>query len=731
MTIRDLVVKFGFDVDKNSKKETEDSIRGIKNLAKDLLGKVAVVFSVAKLSSFAKDCVQAASDVEEMQNKFDVVFDGITDDVEKWADEFSKSVGRNKNTIKGYLADQQNLLVGFGMTREAGAKLSEEMTSLALDLASFANTDETVAVNAMTKAVMGESEAAKTLGAVLNDSTREAAMMKMGLSGTYNSLDQLTKMQVNYNAILMQSPDAVGDCVRSIDSYEARTRQLNSSIAEFKEFIGGKLLPVFAVFISWLNIGVQYFTKFAKAILGATDEDNRLLKMFQRIQALLKIMQPAFERFAQGAQRGIKSLADRLGGMENLMKLVAVVAGAFILAMNWSKIIGMASGFMKMLSGIGKLFSAGNLKIMAIVAVIVVLALIVEDFINFLQGNDSVIGTLFDRIGIGADNARNAIFEVFGKIKNFLEEHSEEIRGMFEAVWGAITQIIQAAAKIIGAVFLAIMTVAVSIFGALVQFWEQWGDTISEFFSLTFGTIISVVTQFADMISALFSGDIKGAFEAFIGIVDTLHNFIQQAFQLILSIILTIIGNIVDGVKQKGAEIRDKLMEAINSGIEYIKSLPAEALQWGADIIDGIAKGITGSIGKITGAVSGIGDRIKSFLHFSVPDEGPLRDYESWMPDFMSGLAGGIEDNQDTVLNKVRGLAGGIRAIMASATAKVSTTRAGTMNSRSSSVTQNVNIENSYSGGSSETQRNVSKAMKKSAVDATTQMARGLAYARG
>ena len=43
------------------------------------------------------------------------------------------------------------------------------MTSLALDIASFANQDEDVAVNAMTKAVMGESEAAKTLGAVLND----------------------------------------------------------------------------------------------------------------------------------------------------------------------------------------------------------------------------------------------------------------------------------------------------------------------------------------------------------------------------------------------------------------------------------------------------------------------------------------------------------------------------------------------------------------------------------
>lgn len=57
------------------------------------------------------------------------------------------------------------------------------------------------------------------------------------------------------------------------------------------------------------------------------------------------------------------------------MKLLAIVAAAFILVMNWSKIIGMASGFMKMLSGIGKLFSAANLKIMAIVAVVVVLAL--------------------------------------------------------------------------------------------------------------------------------------------------------------------------------------------------------------------------------------------------------------------------------------------------------------------------------------------------------------------
>ena len=56
MTIRDISVAFGFDVDRASQQQAENSIKGIKNMATKLLGKIAVVFSVAKLTSFAKDC---------------------------------------------------------------------------------------------------------------------------------------------------------------------------------------------------------------------------------------------------------------------------------------------------------------------------------------------------------------------------------------------------------------------------------------------------------------------------------------------------------------------------------------------------------------------------------------------------------------------------------------------------------------------------------------------------
>ena len=91
--------------------------------------------------------------------------------------------------------------------------------------------------------------------------------------------------------------------------------------------------------------------------------------------------------------------------------------------------------------------------------------------------------------------------------------------------------------------------------------------------------------------------------------------------------------------------------------MNFIKNLASSAFSWGADIINGIVNGIKSCIGKVKDAVCSVADTIKSFLHFSVPDEGPLTEYESWMPDFLSGLAKGIEKSKGMVKDAVSGLA--------------------------------------------------------------------------
>ena len=79
--------------------------------------------------------------------------------------------------------------------------------------------------------------------------------------------------------------------------------------------------------------------------------------------------------------------------------------------------------------------------------------------------------------------------------------------------------------------------------------------------------------------------------------------------------------------------------------------------RWGADIINGIVNGIWSCIGAVANAVTDVANTIRSHLHFSVPDEGPLTDFESWMPEFMSGLAEGIEKSRGMVKAAVNSVA--------------------------------------------------------------------------
>ena len=124
-----------------------------------------------------------------------------------------------------------------------------------------------------------------------------------------------------------------------------------------------------------------------------------------------------------------------------------------------------------------------------------------------------------------------------------------------------------------------------------------------------------------------------------------LKNSAVQAFQ-----------NLVSGIRNALSSLGNVVRNGFQSAISFITSLPSRALQWGADFINGIARGIRNAIGNVTSAVSSVANKIRSFLHFSVPDEGPLTEYESWMPDFMEGLAKGIEKSKSVVTDAIAGV---------------------------------------------------------------------------
>lgn len=724
MTIRDIGILFGYKVDQASEQKVEGSIKSLKSMASKVLGAVGITLSVAGIKSAIDGCVEVASSIGEMQNKFDVVFGDMRNEVDKWAQEYSDAIGRNKNDIKTYLADQQNLLVGFGMTRQAGAEMAEQMTSLALDLASFGNIDETASVNAMTKAVMGESEAAKTLGAVLNDSTRAQAMATLGLKGTYDKLDQLTKMQVNYQAILQQSPDAIGDCQRSLDSYESTKKRYIAKLKEIKTIVGQFFLPTYQKILS---IGANGLTMIRDWLQKLTD------------------------------------LTDKLGGSQRVLSVLAAAFTAMLVAMNLKKIGAAINGFTKLARAIG----LGHGKALAFFAVFLLLALVIEDFISFMRGDKSLLGTMLERAGVDCEKLRQNIVGVWTKIKQAIGYIGEGIRnvvvpifeGIRTAAVVAFEEIQQAVAKV--APGIAQFFKELSSGKVDKKKWTDIGESIGRIavgvvaviaavkgISAIFGvitTVISVVKAVISVIKLAFV--VVKSIITVIKVVGAVISVLASAFgPVILAIAAAIAigvllwknwdkireaaGNLLEGIKATIGNVRDAIVTGIQAAIDWITSLPAEALKWGSDIIDGIVSGIQSAVGRVGEAVKGVADKIKSFLGFSEPEDGPLSDFHTYMPDMIDLMASGITSGKKKVKDALEGMTGEMSVIAKANVVSKATGRGATGRTTGGrTVTQNVNINNQFNGDRAGQQKS-SEAMDKAAGDATGEMARALAFAK-
>lgn len=724
MTIRDIGILFGYKVDQASEQKVEGSIKSLKSMASKVLGAVGITLSVAGIKSAIDGCVEVASSIEEMQNKFDVVFGDMRNEVDKWAQEYSDAIGRNKNDIKTYLADQQNLLVGFGMTRQAGAEMAEQMTSLALDLASFGNMDETASVNAMTKAVMGESEAAKTLGAVLNDSTRAQAMATLGLKGTYDKLDQLTKMQVNYQAILQQSPDAIGDCQRSLDSYESTKKRYIAKLKEIKTIVGQFFLPTYQKILS---IGAKGLTMIRDWLQKLTD------------------------------------LTDKLGGSQRVLSVLAAAFTAMLVAMNLKKIGAAINGFTKLARAIG----LGHGKALAFFAVFLLLALVIEDFISFMRGDKSLLGTMLERAGVDCEKLRQNIVGVWTKIKQAIGYIGEGIRNVvapiFEGIRTAAVVAFEEIQKAVAKVAPGITQFFKELSSGKVdkKKWTDIGESIGRIavgvvaviaavkgISAIFGvitTVISVVKAVISVIKLAFV--VAKSIITVIKVVGAVISVLASAFgPVILAIAAAIAigvllwknwdkireaaGNLLEGIKATIGNVRDAIVTGIQAAIDWITSLPAEALKWGTDIIDGIVSGIQSAVGRVGEAVKGVADKIKSFLGFSEPEDGPLSDFHTYMPDMIDLMASGITSGKKKVKDALEGMTGEMSVIAKANVVSKATGRGATGRTTGGrTVTQNVNINNQFNGDRAGQQKS-SEAMDKAAGDATGEMARALAFAK-
>ena len=291
-----------------------------------------------------------------------------------------------------------------------------------------------------------------------------------------------------------------------------------------------------------------------------------------------------------------------------------------------------------------------------------------EGFRNFING-------ILEKIKTALTNAWTAITTgiqtAWNAISSFFTTIWEGIKTIFstvlEAIKTAITTYINAYKTVITTVFNAIKTVVTTVWNAIKTAIDTVLNAIKTAMTTAWNAIKTTVTTVVNAIKTV----ITTVWNAIKTAITTVMNTIKSTISSIWNGIKSTISGIVNGIKSTVSTVFNNMLSAIKNtvgkiassiksgfqtAISFITSLPSQALQWGKDMIMGIVNGIKSCINAVGDAVKSVADKIKSFLHFSVPDEGPLTEYESWMPDFMNGLAKGIEKSKGVVAKAVEGV---------------------------------------------------------------------------
>ena len=111
-----------------------------------------------------------------------------------------------------------------------------------------------------------------------------------------------------------------------------------------------------------------------------------------------------------------------------------------------------------------------------------------------------------------------------------------------------------------------------------------------------------------------------------------------------------------------GDNAKDAVRGAVDTIGGTLQGMVGNAMNWGRDFIQNFIDGIKERMSGLLDSVKEMAEQVSSYLHFSVPDTGPLADADTWMPDFMQLLAEGVEKNTPTLLNRVRNAARQISA---------------------------------------------------------------------
>lgn len=240
-----------------------NAFAGLKNIALGALNLTALV-------RLNKELLKLSSDLIEVQNVVDTVFGDMADDINEFAKSALSSFGLTELQAKQFSSTIGAMLKSMGVGKDATLEMSEGITKLAGDVASFYNLDHEEAFTKLRSGLSGETEPMKSLGVVMTKTNLEAYRLAQGIETSYTAMSQAEKVALRYNFMLDALSDAQGDFSKTQGSWSNQVRILTGQFQQLGAILGGFLQKILYPILTVINLILSL------AISGA----SALAKMF-------------------------------------------------------------------------------------------------------------------------------------------------------------------------------------------------------------------------------------------------------------------------------------------------------------------------------------------------------------------------------------------------------------------------------------------------------------------
>ena len=565
--------------------------------------------SVGKaLIDVGKQAISSYGDFEQLEGGVESMFGGM----EKGATQINKVLGLSKNAWKDLTMSQNDYITAFNSTYPLMKNDIE---------------DQNEAIEKTNRIMTLNSDLANTFGYSMEEASNA---VNWALKGTFSYLDNLNIGIKGTKEGFLEAAKSVGYTVKSVDELSS------SDILDILEKCADRY-GVLGKTADEANQTIQGSTKMVQSawqnlLTGLADGNQEMGPLIQNFVDSVAIawenLKPRIRETIDGIKQAIGEIwAKRDEIKEDIPELAPLIEGLEWIINNKDLVVGGLTAIIGAMA-IGKIasFITTMVTLGTTLAGIPAVAGSASTAMTMLGG---AFTFLTGPIGI-AIVAIGAVVGAFVLLWN----KSEEFKNFWIDLWDNIKNILSTAIDGI-----------IAGFNSFIDFFSQLPSKIWEFLSDIFGKIIN------------WGNDIKNkAIEIGTSFVNNIVNFFTQLPSKIWNILTQAIQKVATFVSNIGTKAKEGAKSVVDNITNGIKNLPSQMVNWGKDMIQGLINGIKGMIGKVGDAVKGVADKIKNFLHFSRPDEGPLREYEEWMPDFIQGLTNSLDKASPELINQVKAL---------------------------------------------------------------------------